>query len=352
MSTEGVAAEPVVEVEPAILEVPQTLAEHREAFPATNRPQPLTAPKVEPDADKRPRHRAKSQQATPGDVDEIAALTRRLREAEDSLGIEKKPEESDRAFQLRRRVEAAELAKTQRAAATAAPVATTPPVVAPVPPNGHGPQFTEKEPTLEQFADKPDPYMAWQRELARYDRRKDTFDQQQAEVRSRGELSQKQAAEEFAAYVGKEQTAHAGRLGTYITAHPDAKALFDAEAAKPVDQQIALPIAVRAAIELHPQGPQFIHELLKAPDFADDLFLLTNNKPIGDPRTDPLVAVVRRRLLQRVQAASVGSAAPRQTTVGPRPPNPARTVPQTPREPTSDAPAGTLAEHRQRFRRV
>ena len=343
MSTEVV---PPVDGAPVEIDVPQTIAEFREEFPST--PKRNAPPPKEADPD-RPRHRAKSQQASADDAAAIAAETKRLREAEAAIGITRKDGESERVYQLRARAEIAELAKTAKAkpVETAPVVSATPERAVLAQPAG---AFSEAEPTLEQFKGQDDPYAAWQRALSRYDRRKDAFDEQQATVRERATLSQKAQADEFNGYVETEQKAHAGRLTTYVTANPDAKALMEAEAKKPIDQQIALPIAMRAAIELSPQGPQFIHELLKDPTFADDLFLLTDGKGIGDPRVDPLVAVVRRRLLQRVQAATAGSAVPaRQTTVAPRPPNPARTVPQTPREkPSTDTP-GSLAEHRQRF---
>lgn len=335
---------PIEDAPPEPIEVPKTIAEFREEFPAA--PKRNTPPPKDPDAVEKPRHRAKSQQAGSDDAAAIASETKRLREAEAAIGIARKDGESERVYQLRARAEIAELAKSAREPKPITPAA--PAVAAPVPIAAG--TFTEAEPTLEQFKDKPDPYGTWQREIARYDRRKDAFDQEQATTRERAASSQRAQAEEFNTYVSTEQKSHANRFAQYATANPDAEALFQTEAAKPLDQQIALPIAMRAAIELHPQGPQFIHELLKAPDFADDLFLLTNGKPIGDPRVDPLVAVVRRRLLQRVQAANAGSAAPlRQTIVAPRPPNPARTVPQTPREKPSSEPVGSLAEHRQRF---
>lgn len=322
---------------------PTSLAEFRadpvNATESAVREAPPAAP-----VERRATHRAKSQRAVPEDVKEIDALTKRLREAEDAIPIERNSGESDRAYQLRKRAEIAVMAtkahSTPAAPVVARPAAAPAPVVARPPAIG---EFTEKEPQLADFATDPDPYAAWQRSLARFDRRKDDFEATQ----KTSQAATKAQQEVFDREINECVQQHVNRIGSFMTARPDMKALFDAEAAKPEHEQIQLPIALRGAIEFHEKGPEFLAYLLQNPDFADEIFLLTDGRAVGDPRTDPLVASVRRRLLQRVPDVKTGApATPRQTIVAPRPPTPVRTAPQTPREKAPTEPAGSLAEHR------
>lgn len=330
--------EPIDTPEPEQPEQPASLAEFREAFPAEPKP---GQPPPEPAGEKGPKRRAQSHVAKSDDVPEIAALTKQLREAEDAIQIERKAGESDRVFQLRKRAEIARRAAQPALVAAAAPVREEP-RRAPVAESG---AFTEKEPTIEQFAAEADPYTAWQRALGRYDRKKEAHE---ATVAARTtEYQQQEAA--FNRDINAGVAAHAQRVQAYAN-QPEVKALFDAEFAKHAHEQIPLTLAMRGAIEFHERGPEMIVALLKDPSLADDLFLLTRTAVVGDPRTDSTVATVRRRLLQRLSGASSGSPAPsRPQKLAPRPPNPERTVPQTPRDTSpTDAP-GSLAEHRRQF---
>lgn len=340
MKVEGADGVDTTEGAPVEVEVPQTITEFRAAFPqAPSRHAPPSKEPSEPI--EKPRHRAKSQQAGPDDAAAIAAQTKRLREAEDSVEVPRIDGESDRVYGIRKRAEIAELAKGAKqppkvqpvAAAVSQPAAIVQPS-----------EFKDPQPQIAQFSNTDDPYGNHQRALMKWELKKDDFDAKQAETKTKSEQAQKQQREEFDTYIKTEQTAHDSRLGDFIKNTPDAKQVMEGAA------DIPLTLAMRGAMELHAQGPQMMYALAKSPELADELFLLTAGRYIGDPRTDPLVAIVRRRLLQRVQAATAGSAAPlRQTTVAPRPPNPARTVPQTPREKPSVEPVGSLAEHRQRF---
>ncbi len=268
------------------------------------------------------RHRAQSQQAGPEDVAAIGELTKRLRTAEQAAGIEKKPGESNRVYELRMRAELAEqLAERKK------PQPVAPPPAMPQRRAVQPSQFNEPEPRFEQFAQASDPYLAHARALAAYDRKKENFDASQTFQQQISVAEQKQHDEKFNTWLKERQTEHDTRLGQFIASTPDAKQVMESAA------NLSLTPVMYASIELHGDGPRFMYTLAKSPDLADELFLLTEGKPVGDPLTNPLVAIVQRRLLQRVQAANTGSAvAPRQSTVAPRPPNPVRTAPQTPSE--------------------
>lgn len=339
MSTEALSGTEQIIETTETSEAPATLAEFREQYPAPPRE---GEPAPEPAIERQPR-RAKSHQAKPKDVEEIDTLTRQLREAEDAIKIERKEGESDRVFQLRKRAEIAKRAAQPPAAAPVVerlePVVQSRPAVAPS-------AFTEKEPTIEDFKNAPDPWLAHSRALAAYDRRKEAFDASQESQKA----SYQAEAHKFNTEINAGIQAHGERVQAFAATRPDVQALFAAEAAKPPQDQIQLTLAVRGAIEFHEKGPEMVVALLQNPELADELFLLTTGRAVGDPRTDSLVATVRRRLLQRISGVGSGSPTPpRQIKIAPRPPNPERTVPQTPRDTSpSDAP-GSLAEHRRQF---
>ncbi len=326
-------------------EAPVTLAEHREQFPAQrsrNTPLPTADPPAEP-APKRKYHSAKNK-AGADDVEEIARLTKELRTTEDAIKIDRKPGESQRVFELRRRAEIAK--RASQPAPLPAPPVTPPlaarPAAAVTVPRELIPAFPEPEPAIAAFADQPDPYAAHLRALNAWDRRKEAFEVQQTAA-----IQQHQArAQTFDREMIAGMTEHATRVIAYEQNNPDVQALFTAEKAKPEAEQIQLTLAMRGAIEFNARGPEMVVALLKHPDLADELFLLTEGRPVGDPRTDPLVATVRRRLLQRVTAVSTGAASPtRSPVVAPHPPTPVRTAPQTPREKPAAGERGSLREH-------
>jgi hypothetical protein len=322
-----------------------SLREHREAYPATNRRNVL-APETTETIEKPIRHRAQSQKAGIEDVAQIEEYTKRLRAAEESAGIEKKAGESDRVYQLRRRAELAERAKTPAAAVEVKTPTPPPPVVPREAPGA----FTEKEPTIEQFRDQPDPYEAKVRAAAAYDRRKEAFESQMAAARTDTETQAKARQEQFAGWVKDVQTQHHARLTEFLK-DPTAKATFDAHAALPDAEQVQFTPVMHVAIETSGQGPKFLLELLRHPELADQLVFETNGQLAfdGHGNQNPLVALLQRRLATRVQAAVTGSVVPTQKIKAPRPPNPVRTVPQTPPEKVSSEPSRSLADHRRRF---
>ncbi len=337
-------------------ESPVTLAEHREQFPGKrSRNTPLPTEAATPPA-ATPKHRAKSQKAGPEDLDEINRLTKELRDTERAIAIDRKPGESERVFELRRRTEIAKRASQPPAASTplpSAPSAGTPtarpaaqtPVAAV--PRELIPAFPEPEPLLAQFAEAADPYAALLRATVAWDRRKETYEAQQTQAIAQ----QRTQAEAFDREMIAGMTEHATRVIAYEKNNPDVSALFKAELAKPEAEQIQLTLAMRGAIEFGgAQSPEMVVTLLTHPELADELFLLTEGRPVGDPRTDPLVATVRRRLLQRTAAVSTGAAPPQtRSLVAPHPPTPVRTAPQTPREKPAGSERGSLRDHMSAF---
>jgi hypothetical protein len=246
------------------------------------------------------RHRARSQQAGPEDVPRIAELTRRLRETEEKL--------------------AAREAKEAEAAKKIAPIPEKPKL-----PEPNAVQFTDKEPTIDDFNEAQDPYAAWLRAVGAYDRKKEAFDRYQERLKQHTESATKQHGEQFQQWTQARQAEHDARLGAYLKTAPDAVAMMEKIKDMPVT-----PIMV-AAIELSEHGPQFMHTCSKYPELVDELYMLTDGKPVGDPLNNPLVASVQRRLLARMQAVGTGSAAqPKIVPQAPRPPNPVRTAPQAP----------------------
>lgn len=238
------------------------------------------------------RHRAKSQQARSEDVPRIQELTRKLREAEaerDSLK-----------------------AATVTPASVAKPAA---PVREPV-------TFTDAEPKLEDFNAEPDPYTAWTRALARYDRRKEQFEADDARMKTERESAEHTARESW----NTQLKAHEDRVTAFTKSHPEFIAKI---------QAVTTPVTplLYAAIIRHEDGPKLMLGLADHPDWQDEFFLLTEQKPV----TDHFVAITQRRLLARVQAVTTGSAAPgTSVTPAPRPPNPVRTGPIS----TGDTPPG------------
>lgn len=315
-----------------------SLADHEAAFGPNGTGQPAKAEPVEDDdegetrardeAGRFQKHRAASQKATADDVAEINALTKELRTKEAEL-LKVKPDAkagSPRLLALKRQIRAieADLADLQPKASNETP-ATRPqtPVVA------AAGEFTEPEPTFEQFSAEADPYAAYMRALARYDRKKEAFDAAQSEAQTQRETNRREAVEKW----NQRVTAFAAQTPDF---HAVTREFFDRE----------LPNVLNAAIGLDDNGPQYVYYLAQHPDLADELFLQTATLPM----TDASVAVVQRRLKQHAKAATTGSAAVQTPSYSPpRPPNPVRTGPI--RTTGDDLPGdeSSLAEHERAF---
>lgn len=328
MNTEAPVATPATPEPAAPPAVPEatTIAEHEAQLATLHDPGDSGDGDVAPVPVERTRHRAKSQRATPEDVAQIAQLTKRLRDAEQALSIERQPGESDRVYQLRRRAEAAERAKATREAATAGadalpappkPAPISAPVVPPAPPATSA--FTEAEPTLDQFNDKPDPYSAWTRALAAYDRRKEAFEAAQTTAQQRHSAAVQQADAARAAEFQRIGAAYQQRVQTYLQTQPDFTTVVSASD-KPT------PPLLEMALLTADNGPQLVYTLAQSPLFHDEAFLLTDGKPI----TEQAVASTQRWLTQRLQAVTTGSAAAASPTAPvPKPLNPVRTGPMS-----------------------
>lgn len=306
-----------------------SMAEHEAAFRNTPRftQSEVPVPGDEPgDAAQptKPRHRAVSQKATPDDVDTITALTKELRDAEDALGIkvEKKDGESERVYNLRRRVE---LAK-----ALAKPKAVEQQKPAPLPVQQLPAAFDEAEPTIEAFASAPDPYTAWQRALGAYDRRKEAAE-------AVAKLATEQTEQQRAASVENKRRAYDGfntRVTDFMKATPDYEAIVRA-----VERPVTY--LMETAMVNDPDGPRFVYELARNPTLHDELFVLTDNKPVNRDT----VASVQRLLHARMPAAPTGSAAPLTRPLAPRPPNPVRTAPSAHLPNKAPTDTASLADH-------
>ncbi len=343
-------------VAPATPEPELSVAEHAQNFgaealreaPQTDESDDLALPDAAP-VEERPRHRAASQRAKAGDVDEINALTRQLREAEEEIGIKKQPNESARAFGLRRQLEIANALREMRKGASEAKT-VTPPVRPAPPPQTPTSGFTDREPQLEDFKDKADPYAAWVRATTSWDRKKEEFEArtQQTQAQTQEQIAAADAG--FRDFAKKTALAHEKRLEAFVASNPKAKEIFDGVIAR---NDIDLSPVTLVAIHTSENGPEMMLALAQNPELADDLLRESVNQTAFDARhqMNPLVAFQQRRLaraVQTLQAGTTGSAAgSRPIAVAPRPLNPVRTVPQTPSEtpPTE----GSVADHARVF---
>lgn len=327
--------------EPAAVAVPEPVAE-----PAGDEPEPQR--RDESRDGERDEHgrfkptRAKSQHATPADVEKINEYTKRLRAAEDAVGVkvEKQAGESERVYQLRRRAEIAEAIRDRKAQPPPAPVQRQP-----EPPKA----FTEKEPQYEDFADQPDQYAAHLRAVAAYDRRKESFEARQnysKETEHRAIEERNARRDQFFQELDRQ---HNERWFAYEKENPHAKAVLDAlnesyVSARPWLSPEAkaagypVPEAVGRAIQSAPNSPQLLMRFAQDEALRDDLIDLVEGKPLNKD----LVERVQRRLNRGLTDAATGPSPvpPKPVALVPRPPTPVRTGPMKPPDtpPGEDAP--------------
>ncbi len=263
--------------------------------------------------DKAPRHRAKSQQAGPEDVPRIRELTKKLKDAE-------------------ARIQSLTATPREAPVSTAAPARA--PVSAPSAPSTSG--FTEAEPTIEAFANEADPYAAWTRSLAKYDRRKEAFEERSARERDEATQSQARARADWDQRHATYQT----QANEFVKAHPD----YDAKLAETIAAhggQALVPAAPYHAILAADNGPAIVYHLLTHPVELTEVQLLFSDKPA----TPQLVATATRWLTARLAAGSTGAApTPLPQNRTPKPPTPVRTGPmKTGQEPPGDG--ASLSDH-------
>jgi len=305
------AAEPVEDV--AIPAEESSLADHEAAYGRS------VDPSLKPDEQtavtekrERIRHRAKSQQATPGDAPRIAELTRKLREAEEQLKAVRTPQSQPVARQ--------EPAPETRQSAA---VVTQP--AAEVSDKFTYPTYAEalgKTPDLD--------YDAWQdaKDEARYQWRK--------------------AKDTAATQAAQQQQEHSQRLSTYkerATSFAKDHNDYDTLLSKHEQEGVTIPAPAYHVILTNDNGPAMLYHLLSHPDqLAEMHFLMA-----GKPATNETVAHATRWLSSRMQAAPTGSVAPTPPVVtAPRPPNPVRTgALKTADDPPGDA--SSLGEHEKAY---
>ena len=249
------------------------------------------------------RHKARSQVASPEDVPRINELTRRLRETERLVE------------ELR--------GKTAEKPSVSLPRAVETPEVG---------GFSEPEPTLEQFADKPDPYAAYLRATAAYDRRKEAFEANQKAQEAKTATLKKQTEEQWAQMFAT----HDARVKAFAAETKD----YTGRVTKAPGRDTQVPPLLHTALMLDDKGPERILFLAEHPVLLDELVLLTDGKAI----TDQTVAIAQRLVHSRMKDATTGSSSPTPLTLAPRPLNPVRTAPTTPPDtlPGDDA---SLEEH-------
>jgi hypothetical protein len=231
------------------------------------------------------RYKAKKDRAKPQDVGRINTLTKKLRTVEEEL---------------------------QRVRAQ------VPQPQAPAPP-----QELSPEPTIEQFGDKDDPYGAWQRALATWDRKRE-----QAEAQYNGwQQHQQQAQAHQQQVLTQISTAHQQRLLAAVQVDPTA-------AQKLAQVKDYIPPALDVAIMLDDDSANVALFLADQNPvnrgILSEMVLLADSQPYDKTKPPPaeLVGNIQRALRMRMNTAVSGSVTPSPLFVpAPRPPNPLRTAP-------------------------
>jgi hypothetical protein len=309
--------QPIAEQEAPSTEVEPSLADHEAAFAPGAKPAAPAEP-ADPDAAAterdetgkfKPRHRAKSQEATPDDVPRIAALTKRLRETEAERDALKTRQSAPEPATRR--------AEPTEPATPAHPTATFPAFDVWLATKGN------EEKTFEDFIDA--------RADWRYDRRRETERADDAKA-----AVEKTQREDFQKYQDQMPAA--------LKDHPD---FDDAIAAAPRISKVLERASIKA-------GPKVAYYLATHPEEASALTQESLVEP-DNPAFPAAVAAMTRYISTLVAsqrspapaAASTGSALALAPPV-PRPPNPVRTgaLHAADEPPGDDA---SLADHEKAF---
>ncbi len=330
-----------------------SLADHESQFgPESKRQPPADEDAPAPKAP----HRAQSHRATPNDVDDIAAQTKRLRQAEQDAGItapDKKQGESDRAYNLRRQADVAEALRDARKAGSRPAQNAPPAALAPHQDTFSAPAartlqpFGEPAPRPEAFQNADDPAEAYYRAIAAHEFRKQIWDAQQHLQAQHSEQSHREA---LAAAETRRLSLNA-KISEYERTAPDFWQRLDEV------EDLKFPDLMGEAIARDvDNAPRLMYHLATHPDDLVDAIGYAAS--FADDFSESSVALVRRRLsryLSSVQGAGsqtpTGAPAPAPSvTVAPRPPTPVRTGPLK----TGDEPPGdddSLADHEKYFGR-
>lgn len=266
------------------------------------------------------RHRAESHRARGEDVPRIRELTKHWRTAEEKIA------------HLTRELESVK-------AVTAPKQADPRETVFKGPTPGEPATFDEPEPTIDDYADAPDPLAAWVKAMSRHDRKREAFEAKQAESTT----TTAQAIEGQKAALAEIQRVYGERLQSFISQTPDFVEKLQTYG------DLRVPDLAGAAIQLDDNGPQLLYALLQQPVLMHELFLITEGKPV----TQGTVETTRRWLAAKVQAATpqrvTGSAALPPHVPAPRPPTPVRTSAIKSSDRSSDG--LSILEHAKAFRR-
>lgn len=279
----------------------------------------------------------------PTETDETRDAQGRFRKR--SAKNEAKAEDVPRIRELTKKLHELERERDEwkaRVSTPPAPSARIPEAPAPVAAPSTPAVFTDREPTITDFANEADPYASYVRALARYDRKREQFEADQVAAKERAEREEKDRITYAETTYANVQREYATRLATFKETHKDFDTLLKASADAP------LPPLLQATVLLHDKGPELVYYLLRHPDQLAEMTLLTDGRPVNDQT----VAIATRWLTSRAQAAPTGStapSAPKQFTV-PRPPNPVQTGPMSTGDELPDD-SSSLAEHEQAFTR-
>lgn len=163
----------------------------------------------------------------------------------------------------------------------------------------------DPEPTLEQFQDQDDPYLAHAKAAARWaardETRKQKFDEAHATAAARARIDAEAAARQTEQVVAD----HTRRLDAFRATHPD----FDARLAS--STAVTTP-AISEAIAHSEQGPQIVHYFLDHPEESHRIAAL----PEGRQRYEI------GRLAARFDAAPSSGPAPSVPAISQAPPPP------------------------------
>lgn len=275
-------------------------------------------PKV--DADEAPapreRHRARSQQASSEDFQQIQTLTKELRSKEAELA-KIRPESlsgSPRLLTLRRQIQAinAELGD-----AAPKPAVETRPIPAPVVPQSA--LQSPAKPVWSTFEGEiGTKYATWGDAQDAFADARDGWKEADASAKRAQSQVAEQATQQQQAFDSDVRT-YLTKTETYAKAHPDFLAVT-----KEIRER-HMPSVLLAAIVKADNPGDLVYALAQQPDATDDLYIAA----AALPPTDDSVALLRRRLAKlSPQAALTGSAVTRPALPpAPKPPNPVRTGP-------------------------
>lgn len=303
-------------------EAPASILQHAEQFKpgsvrdVADRPvegEQADAPKEGETAERGPdgkfvkvKHRAKSQQATPEDVEAINGYTKRIKEYEARVGadIVQKPGESQRVYEMRRRAELLE--RQQKPAERPAPRVETRPEPRPEP--AKAPEDQKPVDSDPKYADDYGLYLedraAW---AAREEWRK--LRAHEAETAKAAKLAEDHE---------KAQKSWIERVSAAKTKYPD----FEAVAFAPT--RIPTGSLMDAWIMEHKAGADVLYSLQQHPGEVERILSL----PLLD-QVEELALLAQRLTPPRQAAVNSGAApAPRLVNLPPRPPTPERTEAQ------------------------